>query len=172
MGPSDSVKSFLSVKKASTSPDGPRYGRPSGRFGPPTALFSGPLAWLKRQLDHPELISPPSASTLDAAFRFVSQSCDFFLSEKAREITLKPILEELLPGITKWQESTASGSARVDAAWIQGAFTYLIVELKNESGLGGDPFLQGLVSYEKIVAQNTVCPVSFPHPICPLNHTT
>jgi hypothetical protein len=103
---------------------------------------------------------------LDNAFDFVAQSADFHDNEHAREAALKPILGHLLPGDAQWQELTEGGKAKIDGAWTRGIFTYLIFELKNEQGLGGDPFLQGLVLYGKIVAQDKVCSTPFPHPIC------
>ena len=48
--PSESVESPASIKGTLESPCGPRYGRPSDRFGPPTALFSRALALLKKDL--------------------------------------------------------------------------------------------------------------------------
>ena len=153
--PSDSVKSPAAVKETLTSRDGPRYGRPSDCFGPPTALFSKPLAFLKDRLDHLESFTP-SGLTLDHAFDFVAQSTDFFADEGDREGTLKPILESLLPGDTEWREPTWGEAPLVEGVWIEGIFPYLIVGLKNEQGLGGDPFLQCLVSYGKIIAQEMV----------------
>ncbi|KAF9779324.1 hypothetical protein BJ322DRAFT_1089798, partial [Thelephora terrestris] len=155
--PSDCIKNPAAVKEISNDPNGPRYGRPCHRFGPPVALFSPPLALLKHQLDHLELLTP-DPSTLDNAFDFVAQSADFHDNEHAREAALKPILGHLLPGDAQWQELTEGGKAKIDGAWTRDIFTYLIFELKNEQGLGGDPFLQGLVSYGKIVAQDKYAP--------------
>ena len=162
LGPSpfDSVKSPAAVKQTLTSRDGPRYGRPSDLFGPPTALFSKPLAFLKDRLDHLESFTP-SGLTLDHAFDFVAQSTDFFADEEDREGALKPILESLLPGDAKWQEPIWGEAPAAEGAWVEGIFTYLIVEMKNEQGLGGDPFLQGLVSYGKTIAQETVLSILF-----------
>ncbi|KAF9779327.1 hypothetical protein BJ322DRAFT_1024686 [Thelephora terrestris] len=151
LSPSDSVKSSAAVKETSNDPDGPRYGRPSHRFGPPIALFSPPLALLKHQLDHLELLTP-DPRTLDNAFKFVTQSADFYENENDRERALNPILKNLLPDDTRWQTLTGG---KVKQGGVRAAsFIYLIFELKNEQGLGGDPFLQGLVSYGKIVTQD------------------
>ena len=112
------------------------------------------MAHLKYRLDHLELLTP-DPDILEDAFRLVSISTDTFDDEKQREAALKPILQTLLSG------RAFGGSAVSDATWLEGPFTYLIFELKNEEGLRGDPFLQGLLAYGKVVAQPTVCSLSF-----------
>ena len=52
--PYDYVKSAAAVEKTLIALHGPRYGRPSRRFGPPTVLFSEPLALSRHKLDHLE----------------------------------------------------------------------------------------------------------------------
>ena len=143
---------------------GPRYGRPAHRFGPPTALFSEPLALLKYDLDHLESLTPePDRTTSDRAFDLIVSAADFFHDEVARERSLKPLLRGLLEGRSEWQRPTTGKSAIPDGVWLQGHFAYLIVELKNESGLGGDPSLQGMISYGKIVTQEEVLFSIVPH---------
>jgi hypothetical protein len=95
----------------------------------PRQFFGQPPALLKYELDHLELFTP-NTTTLDQAFELITTFTGFFSDEKQRETALKPILRLLLPGNAKGQESN----------WFEGIFTYLIVELKNEQGLGGDPF--------------------------------
>ena len=139
---------------------GPRYGRPAHRFGPPTALFSKPLAILKYHLDNLESLTP-DPTTLDRAFDLIVYAADFFHDEGWREAVLRPLLQGLLVGKNEWQWSTTS--ARPDGVWLQGHFAYLTVTLKNESGLGGDPCLQGMISYGKIVTQEEVLFTIVPH---------
>jgi len=169
--PSDCVKSSAAVKKALTDPRGhsPRYGRPSDQFGPPTALFSKPLALFEHDLKNLKSFTP-DAEVLGHAFEFVAGATEIYENEKDREKFLYPLLEHLLPGECKWKESIAKGSAKVsdkggakpDGLWLEGRFPCLIFELKNEQGLGGDPFLQGLIVYGKIVAQEEVRLLLFP----------
>ena len=135
------MKDPNSIKEAVDDPSGPRYGRPSDRFGPPTALFSRELAILKHDLEHLEGFTPDLA-TIESAFRIVLHSTKFYPSEKERESSLREDLKALLPGETLWQQPVAGGAAKPYGIWFQGAFAYLIYELKNEQGLGGDPFLQ------------------------------
>ena len=160
------------MKETLSGPHGPRYGRPSDRFGPPTALFSEPLALLKYGIDHLESFTPDS-TTLDSAFLLVTTSTGFYAEEKMREEALKPILETLLPGDIKWQNPTVGGTPIADGAWFEGMFVYMILELKNEQGLRGDPFLQGLVTYGEVITQEKVCPLLSPRlTFLPLNHFT
>ena len=156
LSPSDSVNTPEAVEKVVKGASGPRYGRPSDRFGPPTALFSKPLALLKHDLEHLEQFTPDK-TILDRAFEFVATVTQFFEDEKQREKALRPIIKSLLPGDSKWQEQVADGAAIPDGVWLSNTFAYLIFELKNEPGLSGDPFLQGLIVYSKIVAQKAVC---------------
>ena len=141
-------------------PGGPRYGRPTHRFGPPTALFSEPLALLEYDLGHLESFTPNS-KMLDRVFDLIVISAGFFVDEKTREVGLKTILKNLLVGRNEWQQSiteegSKKSSTKPDGVWLEGPFVYLIFELKNEPGLGGDPFLQGLGVYGKITALEKV----------------
>ena len=163
--PSDCVKNPANIRGALNVPHGPRCGRPSDRFGPPTALFSKPLARLKHELDNLHLLHPDPV-TLEHAFALVDISAKFFVDESTREEALKHTLESLLPGGPKWQESTANKSAKPDGSWFEDIFVYLITEIKNEPGLGGDPFLQGVITYGKITAQKAVRSSSFSHLDC------
>ncbi|KAF9644456.1 hypothetical protein BDM02DRAFT_947327 [Thelephora ganbajun] len=155
--PSESVKSAAAIKGTVCGPAGPRYGRPSDRFGPPMALFSEPLAFLKHDLEHLESFTPDHM-TLNSAFELVATATDFFDDESKREAALKPILRGLFAGQNEWQKPTTDGAAKPDGVWLEGSFAYLIVELRNEPGLEGDPFLQGLAVYSKIVTQPEYTP--------------
>ena len=59
-------------------------------------------------------------------------------------------IKGLLTGHGQWQAPIAGTSVNPDAVWLEGLFAYMIIEIKNESGLGGDPFLQGSVLYNKL----------------------
>jgi len=137
------------------NPTGPRYGRPSNRFGPPTALFSRPLALLRYDLEHLDGFTP-SSTDADHAFYFIEKAANFFGEEDEREVALWSILGVLLAGERQWRAPVGDGSAKPYGVWLEGPFAYLIVEMKNDSGLGGDPFLQGLFTYSKIIAQEKV----------------
>ena len=107
---------------------------------------------------------------LDHAFNFIVQAANFFADEEEREIGLKHFLESLLPGRTEWQRSTSGKSAKPSAVWLQGVFAYVVLELKNEPGLSGDPFLQSLITYAKLTTQDEVLFRTLPNKLPPLTH--
>ena len=143
------------------SRSGPRYGRPSERFGPPTALFDSALAVLLYDLEHLEAFTPLS-TTMPYAFELISRSTGFFDGGDVRGLNLRNVLTALLPGEIKWQHSMADGAVKPYGAWFEGSFVYMIFQLKNEPGLEGDPFLHGLAAYTKIIKQEKV---SSPRPL-------
>jgi len=157
--PSDCVKSFAAIKETVLDRGGPRYGRPSDRFGPPTALFNDALAGLQYDLEHLEALTPQKAN-ISHAFELVSRSAGFFHIEDRREENLRETLKNLLPGESKWKEKMAGGAIIPDGVWFEGSAVYMIFELKNEPGLGGDPSLQCLAVYSRIIQQKEVSPPS------------
>jgi len=167
--PSNSVKSASAVKDATIDPAGPRYGRPSHRFGPPTALFSKPLALLKYNLEHLESYSPDT-SMLDRAYELIVQATDFFADECTRESALRLTLKKLLPGWSKRQGLTSDKTDKPHAVELEDFSAYVIVELKNEPGLSGDPSLQGLITYAKLITQPKVLFWIPPNNFPPLTH--
>jgi len=134
------------------NPSGPRYGRSSDRPGPPTALFDKSMAVLRFNLEHLEGFTPQS-ETFIYAFDLISYSAEIFDKEDTREFCLRRAITALLMGESKWRESMADGTVTPGGVWMEGRFAYLIFELQNTPGLGGDPFLQGLAVYNKIIKQ-------------------
>ena len=163
--PSDCVKSPATIQETLDSPSGLRCGRPSDRYGPPTALFDRELANLRSDLEHLEEIMP-DIPTVENAFKFVLFSTGFYADEKERGSHLRGFLEDLLPGESKWQQPVAGGTAQPDGIWFEGPFTYLILIIKNERGFGGNPSLQCLNVYGKIINHKEVpsspLPVALP----------
>jgi hypothetical protein len=157
--PSDSVKSFAAIKSIVLDAGGLYYGR-HDRFGPHTALFNKELALLKYEIDHPERFIPDE--NLADAIKFVETAAKFFDAENIRESRIHPILESLLGSKGNWQQPTNSRSAKPDVVWSEEGFACLIAEIKNEQGLGGDPFLQSLVVYRKFIGEQKV---PTPHPV-------
>jgi len=86
-----------------------------------------------------------------------SSTTAFFDEKDEREASLWSILEGLLVGKVKWQ-----GTVRPGGVWLEDFFAYLVVETKNEQGLGRNPFIQGLIVYGKVVAQEKVISPSRP----------
>ena len=158
--PSESIKSPSTIKNAVDTSTGPRYGRPAERFGPPAVLFSQPLALLSYDLEHLETFTP-NAVIASYASDFISNTTTFFRNDGEKEASLRSTLEKLLIGTAEWQRGLEGGTAKPGGVWHEDLFAYLIVGIKNEPGLGGDPFLQSLIVYNKILAQQLVLPPSF-----------
>lgn len=95
--PSESVKNTASIRRAVGDPAVRRHGRPSDRFGRPTALFSRELTLLRYNLEHLEVFTLKSADT-DRAFGLIENAVDFFDDESKREAALRPIPGQLLVG--------------------------------------------------------------------------
>ena len=153
--PSESVTSLDSIRKTVESLSGPRYGRPSDRFGPPTVLFSPELALLKHDLEHLDEFVPDSMGA-NLAFELIENATSFSRNEGDRKVALRPILRELL-GNSKWQMLIAN---RPDEGWLEETFAYPIVEIKDDLGFGGDPFLQSLIVYSKALTHEKVWSLS------------
>jgi len=168
--PSDSVKSPAAIEATVTTVHGPRYGRPSDSFGPPTVLFNEALAILKYDLEHLEVFVPDQLH-VKHAFGLVTTAASFFETEDERKWSLQPYLDALLASC----ETQIVGGHGV---WLEGPFAYLIFGLKNEQGLGGDPFLQSLTVYSKIIQQKAVrhpsshqcSSVKLPHSVASSSH--
>ena len=80
-------------------------------------------------------------------------------------LILQHTLGQLILENSQWERSTADGSAKSDGVWFEGPFAYLIFQLTNEPGLGGDPFLQTLAAYGEIIQQKEVS-LLFLSPVC------
>ena len=150
--PSENVKSAPTIRCFVEALEGPRYGRPSDRFGPPTALFSPELALLKYDLEHLEAFTPDSMGA-KYAFDLIETSTNFFEKGSERRITVRPILRGLLVGESQWRAPITDGP---NGTRLEETFAYPIIEIMDELGLEGDPFLRGLVAYSRALAQEKV----------------
>lgn len=164
-GPPDNcVRQISTIQEAVENARGPRYGRPSDRYGLPTALFNQELAILKYDLEHLEAFTP-DCPTVENAFELVCSSTAFYPERYYREMCVGGIISALLPGGTSpmLPERTADGGVKPLGAWLEGLFAYLIFRQKDEQGLEGDPFLQSLLVYSKMISEKHVKP--FPLPV-------
>ena len=115
---------------------------------------------MRYDLEHLDQTTPERTTVTDA-LRFVTSSAGFFHDEDLRQVVLHDTLESLLRKNVRWREPIAGGVAKPDGVLFEGPFAYLIFELENEPGLGGDPFLKGLAVYTKLISQQKeVCHLS------------
>ena len=122
---------------------------------------------MKYDLEHLDELTPPSAMILPA-FNLITTATDFFDDEVTRGDVLRGNLTELLGAnfdrpvrIGGWgeflrQSSIEGWGAKQDGVWFKGRFACVILALKNEPGLDGDPFLQSLAAYGSVIAQQEV----------------
>ncbi|KAK7022318.1 hypothetical protein R3P38DRAFT_1116409 [Favolaschia claudopus] len=120
-------------------------GRPQGRFGLPTSLYSPQLAALSDILSKRSTGTTPTAWILRQAQELITLSLAFYNSEEERENAIRPVIDRVFPG-AKWHHKLPNGTATPAAVW-EGQ----IFELKNERGSSGDPTAQTIADYEKIV---------------------
>ena len=138
----------------------------SPTHGPPTVLFDYALAALQYDLEHLETLTPPEI-TIQYTYDLVCRSAGFFDEKDVKVLISQHTLGQLIPGNSRWERSTADGSAKSDGVWFEGPFAYLIFQLTNEPGLGGDPFLQTLAAYGEIIQQKEVSLLSLSlSPVC------
>ncbi|KAK7447112.1 hypothetical protein VKT23_013751 [Stygiomarasmius scandens] len=129
-----------------TGPSGARGGRPATYHGPSNALFDPYLAQLSHELRNLHLVEVTS-EVIHAAYRLLTISANFYPDDSARGQAVQLILREIFPGGV-WQTRIANGQAKPVAFWLLS----LIFELKNEKGNGGDPEVQTILDYIKILS--------------------
>ena len=103
----------------------------------------------------------PRPTDASNAFELVTTAVNFFENEDQRRGALEEIINALV-GIDGMWPGEIGAEAKPDGLWLEGSFAYLVFLLKNEPGLGGDPFLQGLATYGKIVKQVLFLTSHFP----------
>jgi len=89
-------------------------------------------------LDHLEAFTPSSLIAVFAC-NLIDIATAFFDEEGEREASLGYTLEGLFVGSAKWEHAAADGAVKPGGVWLEGLFAYLIVDIKDEPGLGGDP---------------------------------
>ncbi|KAJ7248572.1 hypothetical protein B0H12DRAFT_1301870 [Mycena haematopus] len=124
-------------------------GRPFGRCGPPTSIFDGHLAGLADALrDLLQAVPVPSSSKVAWALRFFTIAIGFQDNEAEMATLVRPLITELFYD-GEWQED-----------YIEGARTMVygrgwIYDLKLHKGVAGDPGVQCIADYEKLLADET-----------------
>ncbi|KAK7437510.1 hypothetical protein VKT23_018582 [Stygiomarasmius scandens] len=119
-------------------------GRPFSEFGLPNGVFNEHLAQLSQDLKDLD-ITPAEEDFVRVAYSLLKVSSSCYPDEKTREKALAIELQDLFPN-GLWQTSVAGGTK--PACWWLLA---MIFELKNEIGATGDPLVQAVVDYCKII---------------------
>ena len=126
-------------------------GRPGG---PPAAVFNTALATLQRRLDdlqkvdvHPEEVK--------LAANYLGLAVNYYSTEDDREEAIKTSFIGSMGGEGVWKIWYA-GETKPDCSWWSDDFPIMVMELKNSCGVSGDAFIQCVVVYSKIIAQDKV----------------
>ncbi|TBU41190.1 hypothetical protein BD309DRAFT_868775, partial [Dichomitus squalens] len=130
-------------------------GRPAYNYGPPPVLFHSALAKLDYHLSH--LDEKWDELTIDADFlydvhRFIDKSLAIYDSEDIRLQELKDIIDSLAGPGGEPQVILFEG-AKPDIMWYHPCLS-MIQENNNEFGIGGDAFVEAVVSYARVVGSN------------------
>lgn len=130
-------------------------------------MFSPLLAALQRRLldlDHVDV----TLQDITYASSFLSATVQFYDDEAQRQAAIKPQVNNLMGTAGIWVKKLEwLSNIEPDAIWWQeqDKFATGILELKNVHGVSGDPFVQSLADYSKIVANSRVhsftCPCPF-----------
>ena len=128
-------------------------GRPSGA---PAAIFNPALATLQHRLDHLDHVNVTRQDVMHAA-DYLNQAIGFYSDETGREKALQGLLDVAVDQGGSWnkQLSWADG-IKPDCCWWHKDFLTMVLELKNTVGLAGNPVLQAIVDYSKIISQEKV----------------
>lgn len=136
------------------------YGRPWGKHGIQNAIYHPALAHLHHAIRNLETLYPnPETAVLRESRSFV-MSMDLYGSEYDRS---KAIFIEF-PFDEGGEWTRTAKPTRVSAIWRAGGepgIPYMLMQFKNEVGIGGDPVLQSLVTYLKEIGTQTVCALSY-----------
>jgi len=128
-------------------------GRPSGA---PAAIFNPALATLQHRLDHLDQVKVTRQDVMHAA-DYLNQAIRFYSDETDREKALKGLLDIAVGQGGSWNtQLNWADSIKPDCCWWHKEFLIMVLELKNTVGLAGNPVLQAIVDYSKIISQEKV----------------
>ena len=133
-------------------------GRPGGA---PAAIFNPALATLQHRLDHLDQVQVTRPDVGHAA-QYLNLAIRFYKDETARENAIKEKINVAVgqDGIWNTQLHWAD-NIKPNCCWWRKDFLVMVLELKNTVGLAGNPVLQAIIDYCKIISQEKVrCPLS------------
>ena len=157
-GPSPSEVSKDPQQQAKIFGEDPsiHVGRPGG---PPAAVFNTALATLQRRLDDLEKVDVHPEEVKLAA-NYLGLAVNYYSTEDDREEAIKTSFIGSMGGEGVWKIWYA-GETKPDCSWWSDDFPIMVMELKNSCGVSGDAFIQCVVVYSKIIAQDKVlCAIS------------
>ncbi|KAF8963415.1 hypothetical protein BDZ97DRAFT_2059090 [Flammula alnicola] len=110
-------------------------GRPGGA---PAAIYNPALAILQQNnLEHLEQVEV-SCPDIERAAKYLQCGVAFYQNDALRQMVIKELIDEAIGEKGDWWYDT---------------FLILVLELKNTLGLSGDPLLQAVIDYSKVVSR-------------------
>ena len=120
------------------------------------AIFNPALATLQRRLDNLDQVQ---VDRIDVKYAtdYLKQAIKFYADEQTREEAIKETVDVAVGQDGDWgtQLNWADG-IKPACCWWHEEFLTMVLELKNILGLAGNPTLQAIIDYSKIVSQEKV----------------
>ena len=160
--PPDGIKDVHGIRAALCGDQAVVHGgRPASNYGPPPALFHSALAKFDNHLHHldgklDELA--PDSDLLHSTHLLIQQCLDVYDSDNDRAQALDETLSAVLRANIFKRRQRQHSDSTVGWVWEDDDWHAVVVlELKNESGIGGSAFLRAALMYARVVSDREVC---------------
>ena len=152
--PSDTISSIPKTRELVEGVNAHVYlGRPGGA---PAAIFNPALAALQRRLDHLDQIQVTRQDVTHAT-DYLNLAIKIYDDEAARESAVEESINTAVGRDGSWNTKLDwAGGIKPSCCWWNKEFIITLLELKNVVGLDGNPILQAIFDYGKIISQKKV----------------
>ncbi|KAF8956121.1 hypothetical protein BDZ97DRAFT_1672053 [Flammula alnicola] len=149
--PSETIGSITKIRELLEGVNTRVYlGRPGGA---PAAIFNPALAALQRRLDHLDQVQV-TCQDVTHATDYLNLAMKIYDNETARESAIQESVDAAVGLDGGWNvELNWADDIEPDCCWWHEGFLIMVLELKNVVGLDGNPLLQAIVDYGKIISQ-------------------
>lgn len=126
-------------------------GRPGGA---PAAIFNPALATLQQRLDGLDQVQV-TRQDVEHAASYLKTAIEFYPDDSSRQMAIQEIVDVAVGQGGSWLNTWFSCADRIqpNCSWRHEEFLVMTLELKNVIGLAGNPILQAIVDYSKVVSQ-------------------
>ncbi|KAG5649766.1 hypothetical protein H0H81_002108 [Sphagnurus paluster] len=130
-------------------------GRPGGV---PVAIFNPALATLQFRLDHLDQVQVDHRDITNAT-QYLADAVKVHHDKAARERAIKDNIDGAIGQHGSWNKKIGwAGGIKPSCCWWHEDFLVAVMELKNTVGLDGNPLVQVIVDYSKIISQEKYKP--------------
>ena len=121
----------------------------------PVALFNDILARFQARLEKND--DEVFSHDVTQAGKYIDFATTFYVDEKVRQAEIRKIMDTALGLPGQWGEALKwADGIKPDGYWFMRDFLSIVLELKNSPGIYGDPLLQCIVDFGKIIASSKV----------------